>query len=168
MSVKEAAFKYLHRLDPETVFTPVKFVVSSLEVPQYLAISEFGTQEMIANGFDGHVTWNSVASFKGHRLYAKTLVCREFISSVVNHSENFGDVFWGIKRVEDTGYKLQSAAVRQFAIEHLEEVLGLNRLTVGKNTEEVPILLNDDASIGVPISLSHHGNWVGYSFYYLG
>jgi phosphopantetheinyl transferase (holo-ACP synthase) len=164
-SVKEAAFKYLHRLDPETVFTPVKFVVSGLEVPKTAAISGFEAQEMIANGFEGLLVWNSVVSFKGHTLYAKTIIHLELISSVVNHSKNFSDVFWGIKRVEDTGYKFQSAAVRQFAIRHLQEILSLSQLTIGKNQDEVPVLLSDNVDTGVPISLSHHGNWIGYSFY---
>jgi hypothetical protein len=137
-----------------------------LEIPADYAIASFSGDEITSKGFNGFIVLNSVVSHKNDSLYSKTIIYKEFISSVVNHSQNFDDVYWGIKRVENTGNKFQSAAVRAFAIDELQEVLGIKGLVINKNADEVPVLVNGNEEIGVAVSLSHHERWVGYSFGY--
>jgi phosphopantetheinyl transferase (holo-ACP synthase) len=163
-SVKEAAFKYLHRLNPKTLFIPVRFVVSQLEIPADWQVISFPGDETTAKGFDGFPVINSVVSHGDNELYAKTIIHKEFISSVVNYTKSFDHVYWGIKRIEDTTNKYQSASVREFAVHNLQSILGVTELIISKNADEVPVLLNAGQGIDLPVSLSHHECWVGYSF----
>jgi phosphopantetheinyl transferase (holo-ACP synthase) len=165
-SVKEAAFKYLRRIDPGIMFTPVKFVVQQLQSPLNHTPAPLNAGEITGRDFNQMVIWDGMVSFENHALYSKTFICTGFISSVVNHSQNFDNVYWGIKQIENTDHNYQSAAVREFLIKKLQHVLGVDKLIIGKNVDDVPILLRGNEEMGVPVSLAHHECWVAYSFAY--
>lgn len=164
-SVKESAYKYLHRLDPGIIFTPVKFELQSIEIPAGYELTGFGRDELTLRGFDGLPAFNGVVLYNGTLLYSKTLVYCDFVTSVVNTSNDFGDIYWGIRRVKDTTYKHQSAAVRAFALEALEGILAYTTVRIEKNEHDAPVVFGDDAQVeaAVSLSLSHHGEWVGYA-----
>jgi len=42
--------------------------------------------------------------------------------------------------------------------------LSLIDLVIDKNDDGVPIIVSEGKELGVPLSLSHHGEWVGYSY----
>lgn len=164
-SVKESAYKYLHRLNPAIVFTPVKFEVQRIETPDDYQLTAFEKDELILRGFNGMTTFNGVVAHEGVMLFFKTLIYREFVISVVNLDECFDDIYWGIRRVKDTGPKEQSAAVRLFALEALEAILESAALRIEKNAHDAPVVLGDDGGMeaAISLSLSHHGEWVGYA-----
>jgi len=163
-SVKESAFKYLHRLDPNIVFTPVKFEVNSIAVPPFYSYTESGTEEITGAGFGDLPVFNATVVFAGKKLFSRIIIHYEFVSSVVNHTEDFNEIYWGIKRIGNTSHKYQSAAVRDFALVKLLEVSGLGNISFHKNENDVPILLCHDKLMETPISLSHHGQWIAFSF----
>jgi hypothetical protein len=163
-SVKESAFKYLHRLDPELVFTPVKFEVQSIVIPPGYSCTESDADEITGIGFTGLPAFNATIAFAGKKLFSRTVVYKEYVSSVVNHTEDFDGIYWGIKRIGDTSYKYQSAAVREFALGSLHAKLGFDNLAIKKSKDDVPFLLSYDKQLETPISLSHHGQWIAFSF----
>jgi hypothetical protein len=163
-SVKEAAYKYLHRLDTALIFSPVKFVVGSIAIPADWNPVEFASTSFTSQGLGGLSTLDSIITVKNTTLQAWTLIYKEFVCSFVNAGNDFGNVCWGIRKVEDTSYKVQSEAVRSFALESLRQVLGLDDLTIEKNQADVPVVRGGNLELGTPISLSHHGEWVGYCF----
>jgi hypothetical protein len=163
-SVKESAYKYLHRLNPGIVFTPVKFEVRSIEIPSGYSCSGPGGAEFNQCGFKGLATFNGMVVFEGKKLFSKTMIFNEFIASFVNAHDDFEAVFWGIKRIEDTAYKYQSAMIRDFTLNTLCTVLGSNDLIIAKNDDEIPVVSNNGKQLDVPVSLSHHEHWVAFSF----
>jgi phosphopantetheinyl transferase (holo-ACP synthase) len=162
-SVKESAYKYLQRLDHGIVFTPVKFEVRSIAIPPAYSYTESGAGEISGRGFGNFSTFKAEVVFAGRKLFSRVIIYHEFVSSVVNHSDDFEGVYWGIKRIKDTSYKYQSFAVREFALAKLKEISGLNNLAIHKNDEDVPVLLNDSELFAAPISLSHHEQWIAFS-----
>jgi phosphopantetheinyl transferase (holo-ACP synthase) len=163
-AVKESAYKYLHRLDPGIVFTPVKFEVRSIAIPAAYSYTESGADEITGRGFGKFATFNVEVVFADKKLFSRVIIYHEFVSCVVNNNEDFAGIYWGIKRIIDTSYKYQSLAVREFALAKLSEIPGLNNLAIQKNDEDVPVLLNNSELFAAPISLSHHGQWIAFSF----
>ena len=164
-SVKESAYKYLHRIDPGIVFTPVKFEIRSIDVPADHLYLEYGGDEISAAGFSDFNPFNVKVVFRDKILYAKVVLNDEFVSSVVHHTDHFENIYWGIKRVSNTAYTFQSHAVREFALDAIREFTGLNNPAIAKNEDEIPVLLNDGELTTIPLSLSHHGQWVAFSVY---
>ncbi len=162
-SIKESAYKYLHRLDPGIVFTPVKFEVQSIEIPLGFICAESGADKISAEGFEGSITFNGLVIFGDKKLFSRTMVFSDFIASFVNIDNDFAHVFWGIKRIEDSAYQLQSGAVREFVLDELAVVSGLENLAIEKNDDEIPFLLSNGRRLEVPVSLSHHERWVAFS-----
>jgi phosphopantetheinyl transferase (holo-ACP synthase) len=165
-SVKESAYKYLHRLNPGIVFTPVKFEVRSIVIPGGYAYPSVDGDEITGQGFSDIKTFKVTVNFTGKTLYARVIMNNEFVLSTVNHSNDFNDIYWGIKRVEDSSYKYQSAEVRTFLLDKLRVLTGLNEPSIVKNEDEVPVLFNNNQQLNIPLSLSHHGPWVAFSFHY--
>jgi len=163
-SVKESAYKYLRRLDHTTPFIPVRLEVQSVGFPPGFARSSIGTEELTGCGFASLATVSGSIIFEGITLFYRTLFYNELIASVVNDSDNFEDIHWGLKWTPDRTYAHQSALVREFAVGSLQLALGLSGLVIDKNELGVPIVLKDVIELDMPISLSHHGVWVGYSF----
>ena len=162
-SVKESAYKYLHRLDPGIVFTPVKFEVQSIESPAGFVCTESGADQILGEGFYGLTTFKGHVIFGDKKLFSRTIVFTNFIASFVNVDDDFGRVFWGIKRIEESTYHLQSGAVRKFVLSELARVSGLENLAIEKDENEIPELSNNGKPLQVPVSLSHHERWVAFS-----
>ncbi|HZY37528.1 MAG TPA: 4'-phosphopantetheinyl transferase superfamily protein [Mucilaginibacter sp.] len=163
-SVKESAYKYLHRLNANIVFTPVKFEVRAIGIPQGYCFSGSGFGEFTDKGFNSLAAFNAEVFFSGKKLFAKVVIHQEFVSSVVNHTDSFDGIYWGIKQIADTSHACQSAAVREFILAKLGEISGLDGLSIYKNENDVPVLLNNGELLQTPISLSHHERWIAYSF----
>ncbi len=163
-SVKESAYKYLRRLDPTTLFIPVKFEVQSVGFPPGFARTPIGMEELTGCGFASLAPISGSIVFEGITLFYRTLFYNELIVSVVNHSQNFDGIHWGLKWTPDKTYAHQSALVREFAVGSLQLALGLSDLVIGKNEGGAPIVLCEGKELDVPISLSHHGEWVGYAY----
>jgi phosphopantetheinyl transferase (holo-ACP synthase) len=162
-SVKESAFKYLQRATPMLVFSPTKFIVTQLYLPPEFAVGSFAETEMVQRGF-GNGALKGVVAYADLSLSSRSLIYREAIVSVVNGEDNFDDICWGIKAVTAPDPDSQSAAVRSFLAGVLKEQYGADEVIVCKTTDGIPFLSLNNGKTVLPLSLSHHGNFVGYSF----
>ena len=156
-SIKESAFKYLQRIDPELLFTPVKFGITQLNIPKgYFLVSFDGNENTLT------ITGN--VEFDNYKIYSRSVIYKELISSVVDADKDFKGVYSAIKYIDSTVNTVQSAAVRSFLIDHLVKETGTSNLTIGKNADSIPILFEGAKELQIPVSLSHHGHYIAYSF----
>ncbi|HEY9001495.1 MAG TPA: 4'-phosphopantetheinyl transferase superfamily protein [Mucilaginibacter sp.] len=158
-SVKESVFKYLQRVNPNLVFSPSKIKLAKLVAPVAGNASNFEGRD-----FNSETVYRGVFDISPHTFYSRTIITDDFIFSVVNHTNNFEKVMWGIKKIESPDADDQSKAVRLFALTMLNTFFPNAELEIDKNKHSCPIILKDEIEIPVPISLTHHDHWVGYSF----
>lgn len=161
-SVKESAYKFIQRHRPALIFTPVKFVVSSLRLPVDLQLANLHAPQLTGTDFFSAVA--GIVSYDAFSLHSRSVLYNELISTVVNADNNFNQMAWGIKNIDSTDSKTQSAQVRLFLTERLNAVFGNGHFTFDKNTHGCPVLLKDGKVTDVPVSLSHHECFVAYSF----
>ncbi len=161
-SVKESAYKYLQRVTPELVFSPTRITIDQLALP----VDNFVGQ-LEGKGFDDDSVYKGVISFGDHMLYSKSVINEEFIFSVVNCTDGFGHTRWGIQLIHSSDPDAQSKAVREFLIKALSPLFPDSDLLVDKSPHGYPIVLKDGVEIALPVSLAHHGHYVGYSIAFL-
>ena len=158
-SIKESVFKYLQRINPDLIFSPSKIIINGLAAP----VPE-GSFDFEGRGFDDKNVYKGVINFSSHTFYSMTIITDDFIFSVVNHTNNFEKVMWGIKKINSTDADDQSKAVRALALSSLNKLFPNSDLEIDKNRYSCPIILKDGVEIPIPISLAHHDHWLGYSF----
>ncbi|HEY8929839.1 MAG TPA: 4'-phosphopantetheinyl transferase superfamily protein [Mucilaginibacter sp.] len=161
-SVKESAYKFLQRHQPGLIFTPVKFVVTSLQLPAGLQLTSFGLPQLTGSGFDSTVA--GIVNYDSFCLHSRSLLYNELIATVINGDSHFNHITWGIKVVDSDDTEKQSLEVRSFLIESIKEVFGEGNFRVDKNVHGCPVLVKNGEEMDVPVSLSHHEGFVGYSF----
>lgn len=161
-SVKESAYKFLQRHQPELIFTPVKFVVTSLRLPADLQLTSFGAPQLTGKGFTAAVA--GIVNYDSFCLHSRSILYNELITTIVNADNNFTHTAWGVKMINSTDADSQSAEVRLFLSEALKEVFGDGDFSIEKNIHGYPILVKDGELMNMPVSLSHHERFVGYSF----
>lgn len=163
-SVKEAAYKYLKRFDAGLVFSPTKFIVSELRKPVTAFDEKFNVVQLEGIGFDENTSWASKVGYDFEILYSRSLYYSDLLHTIVNKTEHFQKVYWGIKTITDANPEQQSDAVRGFLLNKLKRVRADNEWQIGKCKNELPIILNDNTEF--PVSFSHHGLFVAYSFFW--
>jgi len=159
-SIKESTFKFLQRIDADTLFTPVKFEVSEIQIPLGFNLQNFDSSQLTGIDFDGLNAILSTIKFGDHIFYSNSLIYRVFVASVVNNTEDFSQTHWGIKRIDSDDIEIQSAEVRAFLADNLPD----KNIVISKNPRDIPVLLKDDLELSIPISLSHHEYYIAYSF----
>lgn len=163
-SIKESAYKFLQRCDPDLVFTPIKFMAKGLFLPSAFAVSSFNTTEAEGTGFNKVACIKGAVSFKNYTLYSRSVIYHEFIHSVVSYYDSFEHTCWGVKIIDDSSNENQSKEVRLFLLERLQQLYGVNNFAINKNLYGCPILLKGKEECAIPVSLSHHENMIAYSF----
>lgn len=158
-SIKESAYKYLQRLIPELVFSPIKTLVQRIEFPASSLAQEF---EGI--GFEGTAVCQGTVSFGSDLLFFRSMISGEFIFSVVNGEDDFESTSWGIQLIDSADPADQSKQARAFLTARLNKQLPGTNLQISKNPDGIPILLNGVEEIDLPVSLAHHDHYVAYSF----
>ncbi|MGZ3945847.1 MAG: 4'-phosphopantetheinyl transferase family protein [Mucilaginibacter sp.] len=163
-SIKESAFKYLQRNDPDLIFTPVKFDIEEFELPAVFTIENFNAITAEGTGFDGTNVVKGLVNYGPFRLYSRSVLNAEFIMSVVSHQNSFENTCWGIQFIGDADHNKQSEAVRRFLIGRLLQLYSDRDFRVSKDLKGIPILLKGSEQAAIPVSLSHHGQFVAYAF----
>jgi phosphopantetheinyl transferase (holo-ACP synthase) len=158
-SIKESAYKYLQRNNPGLVFSPTKFIVTGLEIPE-----NSSPLFLEGTGFTGQPVYKSTVTFGWELLYSRSLMNEEFIFSVVNQTNHFENTCWGIKSIDNPDTQSQSAEVRSFLIEKFHELPRYGNLSIIKDAHGCPVLMNGAQQLDSPVSLAHHDRWVSYSF----
>jgi hypothetical protein len=105
-----------------------------------------------------------MVTFGEVKLHSRSLLYDKLISTVINDTDDFGNICWGFKLISDSAHENQSKEVRQFLIERLKRLYGEFDFRVAKNGNGCPILFKGNERTLIPISLSHHENIIGYSF----
>jgi phosphopantetheinyl transferase (holo-ACP synthase) len=161
-SIKESAYKALQRYQPDLVFTPVKMAVVSLMPPinPHQPAFENKTTSM---GFNDAVCFKSIIHFNSQTLYARSVIYGdELIHTVACADDDFRNIHWGIRRVMETGPAGQSLTVREFLLAELSSLFPAFKLAVEKSLSGYPFITSDGVAMDLPVSLSHHGEFVGY------
>ena len=162
-SVKESAYKYLKRTNPDLVFSPTKIIIRQIDCPADNNVTEFenGEWEGIACS---EKCYTGYLVFEGTSFYFRSKIYREFIATVVSEDENFAHTHWGIKTISHTDAVHQSGAVRSFLLNRLHTILPGKDLQVGKTLAGYPIVLHKNEELPLTVSFAHHGRFVAYSF----
>lgn len=144
-SVKESAYKYLQRIQPDLVFAPVKIVIQRIDV----ALEEWPTFErgpigqtgetgeggefgaIIETGEIGGIgssgkSYKGIVLFESGIYYFRSIIDEAFIASVISDQEGFEHTWWGVQSIGHTGYDQQSSAVRDLVLQKLSAVYPLN------------------------------------------
>ncbi|HVW96864.1 MAG TPA: 4'-phosphopantetheinyl transferase superfamily protein [Mucilaginibacter sp.] len=163
-SIKEAAYKHLQRIIPDLLFTPVRFEVKQLIIPAFSSPPAFGIGQTEGEACTGGHQVKGIVSFGAYTLYSCSFISKELINTIADTEPLFDKVFWGVKYISHTDAENQSAEVRTFIMQRLNKVFNSSCLEIIKNHQGCPILLDNKLTSEVPVSLSHHGNFIGYSF----
>jgi len=143
-SVKESAYKYVKRFQPELIFSPSKFVVEGAEDSDDFLV---GT-----------------VLFQDIKLYYCSLLTEEYIEAIVDAQEAFDDVYHEVIKIDQSDSESQSGAVRNLVLQKLKFVLGGDDLTISKADAGYPVIWQDGKLLDIPLSFAHHDCFVGYSF----
>ena len=182
-SIKESVYKYLKRTTPGLVFSPTKIIVRNIDLPGSPASSLYnssadpccsspaakseGAQWESRDAGSREELYKGVAFFESRSFHFQSKVHPEYIATVVNGTESFENIWWGIKRIGHSDYESQSASVRTFALNRLHFILpgDKNGLRIEKNRLGSPVVLRGEEEMDIPVSLAHHDHFVAYSFY---
>ena len=162
-SIKESAYKFLQRHNAGLIFTPVRFVVKELRLPP-ADVEIFGAIAAEGTGFNDYPALTGIVRFGEVELHSRSILYDKLISTVVDDADDFQNICWGFKLISDTGQENQSKEVRQFLMERLKRLYGEFDFKVDKNETGCPILFKGNEETGIPVSLSHHENIIGYAF----
>jgi hypothetical protein len=127
-------------------------------------MNEEFTDSWEGNGFDLDKTINCLVKFREQTFYSCTYLFKNLISTAVNNQNEFSNIYWGIKRILSNFPDDQSAAVRQFTLNRISNLLPGPAFELLKNSTGCPTLSSAQAGLNIPVSLAHHGCFVGYSF----
>ena len=163
-SVKESVFKYLQRINPELVFSPSRINVRQLYIPPQALATAFEQGELERKGFDGLPVLKGEAAYGPHILYYRSLIYNDLIVSVANEIDDFSEIYWGIKRIEQPDIAAQSKAVREFAIKKLNEILPEDDIQISKSAHGYPLVTKGFTITLIAVSFSHHYYFIAYAF----
>ena len=162
-SVKEAAYKCLQRHQPDLVFSPVNIEVRQITIPK--ETPQLFNNSIEKTDFDESDYFKIQVVFNNTTLYARSVIYGDdLIHTVVYPYDDFGKVSWGIKKTDEKDPENQSATVRTFLLDRLRLLFPGKTLAIGKTTAGIPFITVDGQPAELPVSLSHHGGYIGYSF----
>jgi len=163
-SIKESVYKFLQRGNPNLLFTPVKFVITNLHLPADYSVPAFNQLAIENARFKGIRAIKSTITFADNTLFARSVFFNEFIHTVANSVNDFENILWGVKKIDTDDSNIQSVEVRSFLLERVKNIYG-DGFRVEKNESGCPVLFGTGKDFPIPVSLSHHGRFVGYSLY---
>lgn len=161
-SIKESAYKYLKRIIPKLVFSPTKTLIQEIKIPSRLLINEPGLIQWENTEHDEEFYIGKVI-YSSHIFYFQSKISKDWIATVVNDDKIFDNVYWGVQSIDEEGYDHQSKAVKTFLLKKLNSFFP-GDLHVGKTSVGYPVILKGIQNMHIPVSLAHHGHFVGYSF----
>ncbi|WP_462266766.1 4'-phosphopantetheinyl transferase superfamily protein [Mucilaginibacter sp.] len=143
-SAKESAYKFLKRQQPHLVFSPTRFIIQNLSAT------------LLPGEYSGTVSYQST------RLPFCSILTSGYIHTVV--STNLPLVTYRVSKVDTNSYDVQSAAVRTLTLKHLAALMPSQALNITKHITGYPEVRKGNQIADIPLSLSHHGNFIAYAF----
>ena len=154
-SVKESAFKYLKRLNTELQFSPIKTVILKVDF------------DLVQPSVNFSQNYTGCVQYFDTQLYFKSEISTDCIFTVVNDKADFNNIVSGVQQVSAYNYEKQSGLARAFLLDNLANYIS-GELNIKKSPVGYPILFNLEDELPIPISLSHDGDFVGYTFVFNG
>src|SRR5665213_679389 len=139
-SVKESVYKFLKRNDPGLLFSPTNIIVRDIVLPPNLTTEPEELQWESSDGDEGLYSGEVMAG--SYTLYFRSKISASWIATVVNDDCTFEDVCWGVKAIDNAGYKHQSTAARVALLNKLSSFFP-GELRIEKSPVGYPIILND-------------------------
>lgn len=158
-SIKESVYKLIKRHQPEANFSPNKIIVTKIKKPQKQNCINAEKHEGIA--FQDKECFCCEALCDKQHYFTRSLVNNHFIFTVANNKDCFINVFWGVQNIDNDSYALQTQIVRTFTLERLQQQFKNEDLQIQKAEAGFPFIVPYH---NIPLSFTHHGNFVGYSF----
>ncbi len=162
-SVKESAYKFLQRFNPDLVFSPTNTIIDALGLPG-LPASAYALNNTGVFGFDEQTTCRGSVHFKSHALYFRSVITEEFIFSAVNAADDFANTGWGINKISSNQPAAQSSEVRKLLHHRLDQLFPANTFRVKKSEHGWPVIMDGENELPVPVSFAHHDHYIAYSF----
>ena len=159
-SIKESVFKFQQRLQPELVFAAGRISIQKISTPskpQHFAVDDVFENDRlpIENAYTSVALINSVP------FYSHSFITNEFIYTITADEVCCSNISWGIKRIEETSYDIQSQSVRIFASQKIANVLNTDQADILKTETGYPFIKQHPQ---LPVSLTHHHHFIGYAF----
>ncbi|MBD1391691.1 4'-phosphopantetheinyl transferase superfamily protein [Mucilaginibacter glaciei] len=158
-SAKEASFKHLQRFHPPLVFSPLKFVVT---VDRAQKVDTLLDPDDIQPDTE-YICYGQIIA-AGAELSFESFLCSEYVHTVICDSMAAGKSHQGVRRIADPSPQHQSEKVREFCLEKLSRVKFEGKFDFIKSEHGVPSISDVQSGLTYPVSFSHHGQFVAYSF----
>ncbi len=158
-SIKESIYKLIKRHHHEAHFSPTKIIVKKIKKPQKQTLINLEKHEGIS--FCDDENFCCEIFYNRHYYFTRSFVSNYFIFTVANTRNCFANVFWGIQNIDNNSYTFQTQLVRTFALERLQQQFENGDLKIEKAEAGFPFIVPYH---NIPLSFTHHGNFVGYSF----
>jgi phosphopantetheinyl transferase (holo-ACP synthase) len=158
-SIKESVYKFLRRQQHEILFSPTKIIVQKLDLPGGGFLWNGRQHEGVS--FDDPVCCCSTAQYAGQIFFTRSLITETMIFTVAGNHNNFDNVYWGIKHIDDDSHHNQSKSVRDFMKEKLQSFFPGETVQIEKHEAGYPFVKHRE---NMAVSFSHHGNYVAYTF----
>lgn len=161
-SVKESAYKFLKRNDPNLVFSPTRIVTQNLEFPLTPVSTSTGTAYWESSSNEDEF-YKGTVTYESYTLYFRSKINENWIATVVNENEDFEHVHWGVGSIAETSSEQQSKAVRALLLSKLSSFIS-GDLQVAQSPAGCPMILKDGEDLAIPVSFAHHHCFVAFSF----
>jgi phosphopantetheinyl transferase (holo-ACP synthase) len=162
-SIKESAYKYLKRKSPNLVFSPARVVMQHMDIPVSRQATVFESGQWQGTAAGGNC-YRGTCILEDTILYFRSQIHPEMIATVVNDYAQFAHTWWGIRKIDHSDTEHQSKEVRSFLLQKLNIVLPGEDLRVEKTSVGYPVVLQGTKELKLPVSFSHHGRYIAYSF----
>lgn len=159
-SVKESLYKFCKRNNTQLLFSPTGICLQKMDFPANSKDLKDHVVMQEGLSFLSEACYCSQVEFGSNIYYARSIMTRELIYTVVNDENEFRDIYWGIKPVDSEAYEVQAAAVRSFALNKLKTLFSGEDFKIEKNAAGYPLVVQHPQ---IKISFSHHGRFVAYA-----
>lgn len=156
-SVKESAYKYLKRLQPELLFAPAKIQVNEIQYSSQPAVGTDPTGDIL-----NEQIYIGAVSCGVRTLYFHSRVNADCIATIVNGTADFMNTIHEVKKITSSDYKSQSTAVRRFLLTKIATMFE-GEFTIEKSAGGYPVLWRNGMASDLIASMAHDGFYVSYS-----
>jgi phosphopantetheinyl transferase (holo-ACP synthase) len=160
-SIKESVYKFQQRLQPQLAFAAGKINIQKINIPlkPQCFFAEKDLFEM--NCLPVEHCYTSLTFIGSIPFYSRSFITDELIYTVTADEVYCNNIYWGIKKIEDASYYIQSQSVRMFASQKMSQVLNSDEADILKTKAGYPFIKQYPQ---IPVSFTHHHQFIGYAF----
>ena len=146
---------------PDLLFSPTKIIIEDIKVPVKLTDVSINALHWDSS-VDAGELYTGKAAFDDTCIYFRSKISTEWIATVVNSTEDFEGVHWGIRYISHAGHAHQSIQARELLMNKLSSFYP-EELQIEKSPVGYPIILSQGVDTQIAASLAHDGLFVAYS-----